>query len=123
MKFPSHMPGMILLATLLASAGSSNADTAETEAHGVKFPDTAAAELMAEWVDLCLQPELAQMTAWMSKHLSSEGAGRMSAQARAVDLHEVCASNGGLDAVAVANADPVSIALTLRGHKSGSWFE
>jgi CubicO group peptidase (beta-lactamase class C family) len=114
---------LLMLAALLFATTQSAASAAEREVQGVKLPDTAAAGLMAEWAGLCAKPDLAQMTAWMSKHLSADGAERMAAKARAADGFELCSANGGLAVVDVAQSDPTSIALTMRGIKTGAWFE
>ena len=108
----------LLAVVLLGTTSLSSAN----EVQGVKFPDTPAAKLMSDWANLCRTPDLEQMTAWMSKHLSAEGAKRMSAEARAKDGYELCADNGGLTVVDVANSDSTSIALTMKGVKTGSWF-
>ncbi len=119
MKSLRHKLSILLMAALIGATSVSRAN----EVRGVKLPDSAAAELMADWANLCRKPDLAQMTTWMGKHLSADGAKRMSAKARAVDGFEVCASNGGLAVVEVAKADSQSIALTMKGIKTGSWFE
>jgi CubicO group peptidase (beta-lactamase class C family) len=123
MKLSNRYTSLLLLPALFLTTAVSSASAAEREVQGVKLPDTAAAGLMAEWASLCAKPDLAQMTAWMSKHLSADGAERMSAKARATDGFELCSANGGLAVVDVAQSDPTSIALTMKGIKSGGWFE
>ena len=113
-----------ILRTLLAVALiCATSLSGASEVQGVKLPDTPAAKLMSDWANLCRKPDLAQMIGWMGEHLSAEGAKRMSAQARAKDGYQLCADNGGLAVVDVANSDSQSIALTMRGVKTGSWFE
>lgn len=109
----------LLTVILLGTTSVSGAN----EVQGVKLPDTPAAKLMSDWANLCRKPDLAQMTTWMGKHLSAEGAKRMSAEARAKDGYDMCADNGGLTVVDVANSDSTSIALTMQGVKTGNWFE
>jgi CubicO group peptidase (beta-lactamase class C family) len=123
MKLSHRFSSLLLLPALFLTTAVSSASAAEHEVQGVKLPDTAAAGLMAEWANLCAKPDLAQMTTWMTEHLSADGAKRMSAKARATDGFELCSTNGGLAVVEVAQSDPTSIALTMKGMKSDSWFE
>lgn len=119
MQSPRQILSTLLAVTLIGATSPTSA----AEIQGVKLPDTHAGKLMADWARLCKTPDLALMTAWMDKHLSAEGAKRMPAQARAKDDFELCAGNGGLAVVEVARTDPQSIALTMKGVKTGSWFE
>lgn len=119
MLSPRKFPITLLAITLIGT----NSLCAANEVQGIKLPETAAAKLMSDWASLCRKPDLAQMTTWMDKHLSAEGAKRMSAQARAKDGYALCADNGGLAVVDVANSDAASISLTMKGVKTGRWFE
>lgn len=118
-----RIPYTFLASFLLAASIASQANASANEVQGLKLPDTAAAKLIAEWASLCRQPNLAQMTKWMTEHLSAEGAERMSPKARATDGYELCASNGGLVAVEVSQSDLTSIALKMQGVKTDGWFE
>ncbi|HMM68549.1 MAG TPA: serine hydrolase domain-containing protein [Dokdonella sp.] len=123
MRIPHPVPRTVLAAGLLVAAATANAAGPPPRVQDLKLPDTAAARLMGEWLDLCARPDPARMTEWVAAHLSTAGAGRMPATARAADMVQACTSNGGFDAVAVANSDPMSIALKLRGRETGGWFE
>ena len=119
MKSPRQIRSLLLAAALIGATSLASA----IEVQGVKLPDTSAARLMSSWANLCRKPDLAQMTTWMDKHISAEGAKRKSASERAKDGFQLCADHGGLAVVEVANEDPTSIALTMKGVKTGSWFE
>jgi CubicO group peptidase (beta-lactamase class C family) len=123
MNSSRRITSLLMLTALYFATGLSSASAAEREVQGVKLPDTAVAGLMAEWANLCAKPDLAQMTTWMTQHLSADGAKRMSAKARATDGFELCSANGGLAVVDVAQSDPTSIALTMKGKKTDAWFE
>ena len=119
MKTPRQILGTLLAVAFIGAASASSA----REFQGVTLPDTPAAKLVAGWAELCRKPDLARMTAWMDSHVSAEGAKRMPASARAKDGFELCADNGGLTVFDVAHSDATSIALTMKGVKTGSWFE
>ena len=112
---------LLLISALTVPAGAVSAQTSSKET--LALPDTAAGHLMSDWIAQCREPDLARMTVWIGQHLSSGGAGRMSAEARAADMFETCSANGGLASVAVASSEPLSITLRMQGRKTGAWFE
>jgi len=121
---PNHpLPRILSSIALALSMAASPVDAESAASTRPALPDTPAARLMSDWMTLCDQPDRARMTSWFDAQLSSGGRGRMTPAARAADMFELCSENGGLDTVAVAKSDPLSITLTTRGRKSGAWFE
>ena len=121
---PNHpLPRILSSIALALSMAASPVDAESAASTRPALPDTPAARLMSDWMTLCDQPDRARMTSWFDAQLSSGGRGRMTPAARAADMFELCSANGGLDTVAVAKSDPLSITLTTRGRKSGAWFE
>jgi CubicO group peptidase (beta-lactamase class C family) len=117
---------VLLASSLFLTHAHAQADISSQHqvlAQTFKLPDTEAARLLGEWVDLCRTPNPQTLDQWLAANLSAETKKQTPVQAFAhIDL-ERCTDNGGLRLVSVVQSTPHIITVLVNGVKSNDWFE
>jgi CubicO group peptidase (beta-lactamase class C family) len=88
-----------------------------------RLPDTAAARLFGEWIDMCRAPDTQKMEKWLAANLSAETLKKVSVQNLARMDVDRCKENGGLRLVNIVQSDSHSMTALVNGVKSKDWLE
>lgn len=92
-------------------------------AQSATLPATRPGQILGEWLALCSNPDLEEMTRWNARNLSDGALQREPAGNRARDDYQGCVANGGYRVAVVAKSDPRSIQLLVIGNRTGIWSE
>jgi CubicO group peptidase (beta-lactamase class C family) len=116
---------VVLLASVLvftqapAATSPQHAEPVNT----TRLPDTKAARLFGEWMNMCRAPNAPQMEKWLTANLSADIAKHVSVPKLAQMDVDRCKDNGGLRLVNIIQSDAHSITALANGMKSNDWLE
>lgn len=104
---------------LAMQAGASRQAAGPAQPASVSLPDSRPGRLMAEWLALCDQPDVEQMTRWYRAHLWKGSKRDVSEAAAAKDVAR-CEAAGGYQVTGVEVDEASELAVFAVGRHSGA---